>query len=101
MSEYLVRKTTKYIYCVLYDRPITFLFANIFSKSINIAIRCKKSPISWNTSIILFKSKLSKFYYNIKFINYFKDLCINDIKIIRRFLRFFITKDIIIKNYQI
>ena len=32
---------------------MTFLLARIFSKSISTAIRCRKSPISWNRSIII------------------------------------------------
>lgn len=38
--------------CVLQTIPITFLFAMIFSRSISTAIRCRKSPISWNRSIL-------------------------------------------------
>ena len=47
--------TMRYIYCVLYDTPMTFLVASILSSRISTAKRCKKSPTSWNMSINLWK----------------------------------------------
>jgi len=51
ISEYRVIKTTMNISWVLYDNPTTFLLAKIFKSRSKMATKCKKSPISWNTSI--------------------------------------------------